>query len=134
MEDAGTWLDMDETADRLGLSRDTLRKRIARGKVQARRANDGRWRVLVTPGMEAADKPGQEPDGSETDMLRDELSEVRDRAARSEGRVQEMEARLADLSAALSRAEAREQAVLRELLDARRPWLERLIAAWLRRG
>ena len=47
----GSWLTMDEAGRRLALSRDALRKRIARGKLEVRKGNDGSARVLVTSAM-----------------------------------------------------------------------------------
>src|SRR4051812_39465850 len=97
-----SWLTLDEAGQRLGLSKDALRKRIVRGRIEARLGNDGTTRVLVTsatppgPGLDGA---GQERDSPELVRLAvqlddtferlegvtRELMEARERAARAEG-------------------------------------------------
>src|SRR3954470_22058186 len=113
-----SWLTLDEAGQRLGLSQDALRKRIARSRLEARLGNDGTARVLVTsatPAGPGADGAGQVQDSPElvrlTVQLDDalerlkgmtrELMEARERAARAEGASDALSGRVHDLSGAL---------------------------------
>src|SRR5919206_2603047 len=108
-----SWLTLDEAGQRLGLSKDALRKRIARGRLEARLANDGTTRVLVTsatPAGPGLDGSGQTQDSPElvrlTVQLDDalerlegmtrELIEARERAARAEGTAEALAGRVQD--------------------------------------
>jgi chromosome segregation ATPase len=78
-----SWLDLDTAGQRLGLSRDALRKRIARGKLEARKGNDGTMRVLVTSAMlsgQEADTSGTVQDSAEVVRLLVQLEEAEERA------------------------------------------------------
>jgi chromosome segregation ATPase len=133
------WLGLDEAGQKLGLSRDALRKRIARGKLEARRSNDGTLRVLVTSAMLAGqvqDTSGLDRDDDETVRLlvqleaaqeraeaaTKEAAEARERAARAEGEGGALQAQVADLRAERDRLSA-------ELAEARKGWLERVLEA-----
>src|SRR3954447_26760160 len=113
-----SWLSLDEAGQRLGLSKDALRKRIARGRLEARLGNDGTTRVLVTsatPPGPGLDGHGQGADSPElvrvTVQLDDALErhegvtrdvmEARERAARAEGTAEALSGRVHDLSEAL---------------------------------
>ena len=65
MDEGGRWLPVDETAKLLGISTDAVRKRIRRGKLEARQGNDGLLRVLI-PSDALLDKDGTRPDMSKT--------------------------------------------------------------------
>jgi hypothetical protein len=134
-----SWLDLDTAGQRLGLSRDAIRKRIARGKLEARRSNDGTLRVLVTSAMLAGqvqDTSGPDRDDDETVRLlvqleaaqeraeaaTKEAAEARERAARAEGEGGALQAQVADLRAERDRLSA-------ALAEARKGWLERLLEA-----
>jgi hypothetical protein len=147
----GSWLTLDEAAQKLGLSKDALRKRIARGRLEARLGNDGTTRVLVTsatpagPGLDGA---GQGQDSPElvrlTVQLDDalerlesttrDLIEARERAARAEGTAEALAGRVQDVSAALAAERARGDRLEAALADARRPWLAKVIDGLRRKG
>src|SRR5437660_12288720 len=75
-----SWLTLDEAGQRLGLSKDALRKRIDRGRIEARLGNDGTTRVLVTsatppgPGLDGA---GQVQDSPELVRIAVQLDDTR---------------------------------------------------------
>jgi hypothetical protein len=128
-----TWLPLSQAGQRLGLSRGALRKRIARGRLEARRGNDGLVRVLVTGETE----PGRGQDGAgpgrdgartvpETVHLLSALAELRERCGRAEGECTALRAQVIDLQAERDRLEA-------ALAETRRPWLARLLEAVRRR-
>jgi hypothetical protein len=117
-----SWLLLSDAGRRLGLSRGALRKRIARGRLEARKGNDGLVRVLVTgdtePGQ-SQDGAGSVPDGArtvpETVHLLSALADAWVAAARAEGECTALRAQVAALQA--------------ELALARKGWLERLLEA-----
>jgi len=53
----GTWAPITAAARTLGVSRDSLRKRVARGSVRAEKGPDGVWHVWI-PGTDAGRTPG----------------------------------------------------------------------------
>lgn len=72
-------LDIVEAATRLGLSTETVRKRLQRGKLKGFKTPGGGWRVVL-PTPDSPDKqPGQSPDGSAALVaaLRDEVAFLR---------------------------------------------------------
>src|SRR4051812_42824557 len=145
------WLTLDEAGQRLGLSKDALRKRITRGRLEARLGNDGTTRVLVTsatplgPGL---DGPGQATDSPELVRLAiqlddalerlegatRELMEARERSARAEGTAEALSGRVQDLSGALGIERARGDRLEAALAEARRPWLARMLDGLRRKG
>jgi hypothetical protein len=145
-----SWLTLDEAGQRLGLSKDAVRKRIARGRLEARPANDGTTRVLVTaatPAGPGSDGAGQVQDSPELvrltvqldgalerleGMIR-ELVEARERAARAEGAADALAGRVQDVSASLALERARADRLETALAEARRPWLARVIEGLRRR-
>jgi len=147
-----TWLPLSQAGQRLGLSRGALRKRIARGRLEARKSNDGLVRVLVTGETE----PGRSQDGAgsvrdgaspvhgdgassvpETVHLLSALADARVAAARAEGECVALRAQVTDLRAERdmqAAAHARERETLQAALAlARKGWLERLLEAVRRR-
>lgn len=80
-------LDIGEAAARLGLSQDTVRKRLQRGKIKGFKAADGAWRVVLdrpdTPGQQPGHCPGQtgqtpgQPNEALVEALRDEIRFLR---------------------------------------------------------
>jgi hypothetical protein len=54
-------LPADEAADRLGISKDALRKRISRGTIDARKV-DGVWMVTIAPGGAGRTRPRTDTD------------------------------------------------------------------------
>src|SRR5215217_2224101 len=99
----GAWLPLSQAGQRLGLSRGALRKRIARGRLEARKSNDGLMRVLVTGETEPG--RGQDGAGSVRDGARTVpetvhlLSELRERCGRAEGECTALRAQVIDLQA-----------------------------------
>jgi regulator of protease activity HflC (stomatin/prohibitin superfamily) len=147
----GSWLTLDEAAQKLGLSKDALRKRVLRGKLHAQRGNNGTIRVLVTSEMLAGhvqDEPGHVQDGLGTGHLLVQLEEVREqaaalarelaqameRAARAEGRGEAILTAISELREALAAERARADRLEAALAEARRPWLARVIEGLKRKG
>jgi hypothetical protein len=146
-----SWLSLDEAGQRLGLSKDALRKRIARGRLEARLGNDGTTRVLVTsatlpgPGLDGA---GQALDSPELvrlavqlddalerlESVTRELMEARERAARAEGAAETLSGRVQDVSATLAAERARADRLEAALAEARRPWLAKVLEGLRRKG
>ncbi len=143
-----SWLLLSDAGRRLGLSRGALRKRIARGRLEARKGNDGFVRVLVTGDAE----PGQGQEGAssvhgdgagplpEAVHLLSALADARVAAARAAGECVALRALVTDLRAerdAQAAAHARERETLQavigdlrvQLAEARKGWLERLLEA-----
>jgi len=138
----GQWVTLAEASHRLGATVDALRKRVRRGQLEARRGNDGLVRVLVA-GQPAAGQAlaegqtqaGLEPDGLDVElaMVREELAETRERAAKAEGALETMASRVQDIAAALAKAEARGDRLEAALAEARRPWLAKVFEGLRRR-
>ena len=145
-----SWLTLDEAGHRLGLSKDALRKRITRGRIEGRRGNDGSARVLVTSAMlsgQGEDTAGHDRDAGEvgrllvqiedardrTEMLAREVGEARERAAKAEGELAAEARRAADLSAALVLERERADRLAAEMREMGRPVLLRLLEAFRRR-
>jgi hypothetical protein len=122
MDEGGRWLPVDETAKLLGISTDAVRKRIRRGKLEARQGNDGLLRVLI-PSDALLDKDGTQPDmsGHVSDSLGQERTETERWRALAEER-----------GMALARAEG-ELAATNRLVDELRRELERCRRAWWQR-
>jgi hypothetical protein len=156
--EATSWLSVDETRRRLGLSRDAVYKRIKRGSLESRRGNDGAVRVLVTsttPSVAVLDLStdtstpavGQAADTPLVVRLLAQLEEAREgqehwrdtaETARLEAATMRAERdaareQAARAEGALTREQARADRLEAELALARRGWLERVIEA-LRRG
>ena len=93
------WLPLSQAGQRLGLSRGALRKRIARGRLEARKSNDGLVRVLVTGETE----PGRSQDGA--GPVRDGASPVHGDGAGSVPETVHLLSALADARVAAARAE-----------------------------
>lgn len=76
-------LDIAEAAARLGLSTETIRKRLQRGKLKGYKASNGVWRVILpvpdSPGQQPGPSPDSSPDGSAAlvSTLRDEVAFLR---------------------------------------------------------
>jgi hypothetical protein len=140
----GSWLTLDEAAQKLGLSKDAIRKRVLRGKLQARRGNNGTIRVLVTSEMLAGrvqDGPGQVQDDGWTGHLLVQLEEAREqasalvrelaqameRAARAEGRADALQQQTFSQAEQVVAERARGDRLEAVLAEARRPWLAKVL-------
>ena len=158
-DQAGAWLRLDEAAAALGTSVEGVRSRIKRRKLRTRPGNDGRLRVLVPvpeqgqtanghdqapprrawapPGHDQArDKAMAEAERwrccAEEERLARAKAEAERDAARTEAAVlREALAREAD-HAALERARA--DRLEAALVEARRPWLARVLEGLRRKG
>jgi hypothetical protein len=116
-----------EAAKRLGKTVDAVRSLARRGKLKARRGNDGKLLIMLAPGDEAATVADEMADGHDEAraVLRDQLEDMRDQI--EHWRRSSEEARVAQARAE-ERAEAQRELVaeLHKLLDdARRPWWRR---------
>jgi excisionase family DNA binding protein len=123
-EESGELLTIDQAAARLGAYPGTIRRRIKRGEIQARRGNRGQWLVELPPIPEAVRAPDRAPIQAESELV----AELR-------ASIQRLERELGD-------AKAREQRVLTmlsrmteqlaaERQPERRPWPG--LKAWWRR-
>jgi hypothetical protein len=122
--------DLASAAARLGLTVETVRKRLQRGKIRGFKAPDGTWRVVLdkqdkrqdSPGQAAGqgqDKPGQD-DAPLITALRDEV-----RFLRSQLRTRDEEVRRVHVLL------QQEQQQVKALSDRRAPtqsWWRRLIS------
>jgi hypothetical protein len=139
----GQWLTLAEASQRLDATVDAHRKRVRRGQLEARRGNDGLVRVLVV-GQPLASRgladgqpeAGHEPDGLDVELvlLRDELAEARERAAKAEGALEAMSGRVQDAASQLAKAEARGDRLEAAPAEARRPWLAKVLEGLKRKG
>jgi hypothetical protein len=150
-----------EAAAALGLTPDGVRARIRRGTLPAHKGNDGQWRVALSAFVLSQQDDGQ--DGRDTPAadrqdtllrllaqleerlradgeLRAALAEERVARARAEGERDVARAETAELREALARADmalvyerTRADRLEAALVEARRPWLARLLDAVRRR-
>jgi hypothetical protein len=113
-----------EAAKRLGKTVDAVRSLARRGKLKARRGNDGKLLIMLAPSDEAATVADEIADGHDEALavLRDQLEDTRDQL--EHWRRSAEEARVAQARAE-ERADAQRELVteLHKLLaEARRPW------------
>src|SRR5689334_1592720 len=131
----GTWLTVSEATSRLAWHPDRMKSAIRRGRIQARKNNAGKWLVLVTPDL-VGTVPDTPPDPVyDTDIadLRDALTRAVERAARAEGRAEAMLAAVSDLRQTLEHERQEKAELRRELAEARRPWLAKVLGGLRRR-
>jgi excisionase family DNA binding protein len=121
MDEGGRWLPVDEAAKLLGISPDAVRKRIRRGKLEARQGNDGLLRVLI-PSDVLLDKDGTPPDTS--GHVPDSLGQERTETERWRALAEERGMALARAEGELA-AGQRTEATLRELVDELRAQVSR---------
>lgn len=103
----GEWLPLAEASQRLGVTVDSLRKRVRRGHVMARKGNDGRVLVHVPVQPDGQPTAGRWPADGEAwldDGLAEELA-----AARAD--VERWRVLAGQREVALARAEAQAEAV-----------------------
>jgi excisionase family DNA binding protein len=121
MDEGGRWLPVDEAAKLLGISPDAVRKRIRRGKLEARQGNDGLLRALI-PSDVLLDKDGTPPDTS--GHVLDSLGQERTETERWRALAEERGMALARAEGELA-AGQRTEATLRELVDELRAQVSR---------
>lgn len=156
---ASQWLTLTEAATHSGYSRDAIRQRIRRGKLQATKGNDGQLRVqardlddLPPPDLTADDQgqPGDKSSDLALDVLQATVADLRTTVndlgqqlekARTaldmtqadrlndRGRAERAEAQAVAESARAATAEARALAAEAALVEARTPLLVRVIRA-----
>src|SRR3954447_5997849 len=133
-------LSVADAAARLGISTDTVRRKLKRGQLQAKRDNHGQWWVEVPadakpaePMQHAAYEPRTDPVGALTEELRSQIARLRtdlDAAYAREAAERERHAveikRLEDILGA-------ERARVDELLKRRTPAVP-IVPAQQRRG
>jgi chromosome segregation ATPase len=149
----GEWLTLSEAASRLGWHLQRVQSRARREEWPKRKANKGQALEYLVPSLLLVDPAAPEavPDAAEdvataslVAELREEIAELRAKAARAEGELVAELRRSQDIAAALAKSEARterleaELADVRkraeaELADARKPALLRLLEALRRR-
>jgi excisionase family DNA binding protein len=121
MDEGGRWLPVDEAAKLLGISPDAVRKRIRRGKLEARQGNDGLLRALI-PSDVLLDKDGTPPDTS--GHVLDSLGQERTETERWRALAEERGMALAHAGGELA-AGQRTEAALRELVEELRTQVSR---------
>jgi hypothetical protein len=157
----GEWLSIAEAARRIGVTPKAIRNRLERGTLEWRSAGNHGREVFIRPGTEPGGRPDDQPkDGQGTDpdyspgdrpetvSLMVQVARLEERQAAIEARAQaevealrgQLEVEIAARNAvieqvreALAKAEARADRLEVALAEARRGWLERLIAAAWRR-
>ena len=69
-------LSIEEAADRLGMTREGVRKRLIKGQLDGRRGNDGRWTVLLSEEVEERLPPIAKRWQQEAERLGQQLATV----------------------------------------------------------
>jgi hypothetical protein len=80
---AGRWVDVGEAARELGISTDAVRKRIARGSLEADR-QEGSVLVWLGDGGTKAGREGEVDGGPLVEALRDQVADLRGRLDREQ--------------------------------------------------
>jgi hypothetical protein len=132
MAEESPWLSLTEAAQRSGLSRHAVRARARRGLVPSRKGNRGDTLVqlpadLLSSGVQGGDRGmSVAPSTLESDLLA-EVSELRERLARTESR---LEAELAAAESTRAAQVAAKDEVITDLREQlawhRRSWWRRL--------
>ena len=121
-------LDIVEAATRLGLSTETVRKRLQRGKLKGFKTPEGVWRVVL-PAPDSPDKqPGQSPDSS-LDGSAALVTALRDEVAFLRGQLQARDEEIRRAHVLLQQAQQQAVRLLEppETPPERRPWWRRWI-------
>jgi len=139
---------LTEAAKLTGHSREALRLRVRRGKLEARKGNDGilrieRWRLNQLPPPDAEDADADREDGPGSSlvevvevvtMLRKDLEQARTTADDLRQDVNRIQQEAVNHRVGREVAEARNElleiqvATLRaELMEARKPWIKRVL-------
>jgi len=122
-------LSIMDAAERLGVSVDTIRRKIRRGQMKATRDNQGRWWVMLPanayavkspsaayePMQPTAYAPTQATDAL-TAALQDQVVFLRDQVERAQARISDLEGQLT----AAGTAAATERARLLDVIEAER--------------
>jgi excisionase family DNA binding protein len=123
-EQAGELLTIDQAATRLGVYPGTIRRRLKRGEIKARRGNRGQWLVELPPNQTGDSPPSRAPASAEAELV----AELRRAIQRLEQELRDAKEREQRLLTMLNRATERLAA---ERQPAPRPWPG--LKAWWRR-
>ena len=142
-QDSPDSVDLATAATKLGLTPETVRKRLQRGKLKGFKLADGTWRVVLdrqdrrqdSPGQAAGqeqDKAGQPPADALVEALRDEVRFLRsqlqardDEIRRVHVLLQQEQHAVKSLADQRAASQGQAEALERDLADARRPWWRR---------
>lgn len=123
-------LDIADAAARLGLSTETVRKRLQRGKLKGYKTPEGAWRVIL-PGLDSpGQQPGPSPDSSPDKGLDGSgalVAALRDEVAFLRSQLQARDDEIRRAHILLQQAQQQSTALLPA---PRAPWWRR----WLGRG
>jgi hypothetical protein len=147
VDQGAEWLNLTKAAHRLGWSRERLRSLARRRKVETMRGNSGELLIRMTPELTGLVIPGQAQEVGRPKPMRpahgsaweaddaDQVAALRDRVGQLEETVAELKDELAEAQVAVARAQgerdvarAVEGELRASLAEARRSWLERLLA------
>jgi hypothetical protein len=123
-------VDLATAATRLGLTAETIRKRLQRGKIKGFKADDGAWRVTLdrvdskqdSPGQAAGqeqDKPGQD-DSALVQALREDVQFLR-------SQLQARDEEIRRVHVLLQQEQQQVRALADQREQAQRPWWHRLL-------
>lgn len=125
-------LDITEAAARLGLSTETVRKRLQRGKIKGHKAADGSWRVFLPPdrqpGQPQDNSPDSSPDSS-PDRAAPLVAALRDEVAFLRSQLQARDEEIRRAHVLLQQAQQQSMALLaapQQPEPPRPPWWRRL--------
>ena len=125
-------VDLSTAAQRLGLTVETVRKRLQRGKIKGFKAADGAWRVVLDrvdnkqdkPGQAAGqkqDKPGQNDDPLIA-ALRDEVHFLRSQLQARDDALQRRDEEIRRVHVLLQQEQQQVKTLSDQRENARRPW------------
>ena len=144
LDESGEWLTLSAAASRLGWHLQRVQSRARREAWPKRKANRGAALEYLVPAGAWDESPNDPPDESDSvpagpDAVAGELREAaRAEAAGVRGELAAEQRRNAELAgelrAALAKAEARADRLEAALLEARRPWLAKVLEALRRKG
>ena len=119
MESETVRLPIAEAADRLGVSVDTIRRKIKRGQMPAIRDNTGRWLVEISadaksayaaPPMQSAYAPMQHEEAALSAALREQIVFLKSQIDQARGERATLNARIVELEERAREAEERARA------------------------
>jgi hypothetical protein len=119
-------VDLATAAARLGLTVETVRKRLQRGKIKGFKADGGAWRVVLDRADNEQDKPGQQQDNPA--QARDDLvDQLRSENAFLRNQLQARDEEIRRVHVLLQQEQQQVKALTDQREQARRPWWRRLI-------
>jgi hypothetical protein len=126
--------DLTTAAARLGLTAETIRKRLQRGKLKGFKTADGTWRVTLdkrqdSPGQPAGqeqDKAGQ-ADGAMVARLLDEVSFLRSQLQARDVALERRDEEIRRVHVLLQQEQQQVKALTDQREQTRQPWWRRLV-------